>query len=425
MDAHVELGEIFTVCRSKGVKVRTEPRSGSDIVEELDFGTRIQVVEKSGPYLRISAPCKGWCKRVFKSGKIVCDRVRTPSIVDDRFLVGATLGKGSFGVVYSGWDCRKDTPVAVKLDMPKDDRRSHFDREVALLDHLNSCEAIPRVIWSGECEFFVEEEEEMCHCSFIIMELQGQDLNGLFEEHSKHVPLNRIVAIADDLIYRMEQIHKSGIVHRDVKPQNFLVGRSEPNRVYVIDFGLSCFYENDGVHVRKREGLKPCGTARYASLNNHRGVNQTRRDDLEAIAYMFIYLLKGGLPWQRKKGKRKRFEPGDRVKVTTHQEDGRHDRVEEDGVIVYVPSEGKWATVEIDGRRDNYELNDKMNKWERILNQKLECPLEYLCEGLPAEFIKYLKYVRKLEHNQEPDYNYLRQMFQDIASRIDMKCIEM
>ena len=101
------------------------------------------------------------------------------------------------------------------------------------------------------------------------------------------------------MLRRVEFIHSKRIIHRDIKPDNFTLGRGKNSyKVYIIDFGLAKKYMNSsGDHIAYREGKGLTGTARYASINTHLGVEQSRRDDLECLGYVFVYFLKGLLPW--------------------------------------------------------------------------------------------------------------------------------
>lgn len=159
-------------------------------------------------------------------------------------------------------------------------------------------------------------------------------------------------------------MHGKGLIHRDVKPDNFLAGTSR-NRglIYIIDFGLSKRFRDSktGDHIAYRSGKSLTGTARYASLNTHLGIEQSRRDDLESLGFVLLYLLRGSLPWQGLKAR------------------------------------------------------DKQQKYDAIKAKKKSTTVEALCEGCPKEFAAYLNACRQLRFEQTPDYNSLRNLFKGLA----------
>ena len=134
------------------------------------------------------------------------------------------------------------------------------------------------------------------------------------------------------------------------------------NQVNVIDFGLAKKFRDSKthLHIPYRENKNLTGTARYVSINTHLGVEQARRDDLESIAYVLIYFLRGGLPWQG-------------VKATT-----------------------------------------KKQKYDLIVEKKISTGTLLLGHGLPSEFSIFLNYTRALRFNEKPDYSYVRQLFRDL-----------
>jgi serine/threonine protein kinase len=161
---------------------------------------------------------------------------------------------------------------------------------------------------------------------------------------------------------RIEYIHNKNSIHRDIKPENFCIGTgSDSNIIYIIDFGLSKRYKNPktGEHIPFRDKKSLTGTARYASLNTHLGIEQSRRDDLESIGYMLLYFMRGNLPWQGLLGA------------------------------------------------------DSKNKYKKITEKKTIVSAESLCEGYPTEFVIYIKYVKQLKFDEKPDYSYLRKLLKD------------
>lgn len=161
----------------------------------------------------------------------------------------------------------------------------------------------------------------------------------------------------------MEYIHSKNFIHRDIKPDNFLVGLGKKQwLVYLIDYGLAKRYKDPLTknHIQYRDNKNLTGTARYASINTHLGVEQSRRDDLEGIGYTLMYFNKGSLPWQGLKAK------------------------------------------------------SKKEKYDRIRDIKTSTAVEDLCKDCPEEFATYLNYCRKLGFDQDPDYSYVRKLFKDL-----------
>lgn len=158
-------------------------------------------------------------------------------------------------------------------------------------------------------------------------------------------------------------MHTKNIIHRDIKPDNFLVGIGKKQHIiYVIDFGLAKQYRDKktGNHIPIREGKSLTGTARYASLNTHLGVEQSRRDDLESIGYILVYLTLGSLPWQ------------------------------------------------------GLPVKTKKEKYEKIKELKSKITVESLCKNCPPEFAEYINFCRKLGFVENPDYAYLRKLLKNV-----------
>merc|ERR1711936_689092 len=200
----------------------------------------------------------------------------------------------------------------------------------------------------------------------MVMELLGPSLEDLFNFCNRKMSLKTVLLLADQLISRIEFIHGKNFIHRDMKPDNFLMGLGKKgNLVYVIDFGLAKKFRDPRTHqhIPYREHKNLTGTARYTSINTHLGIEQSRRDDMEALGYILIYFLQGTLPWQ-----------GLRAKT-------------------------------------------KAQKYEKISEKKLSTPVEELCKGAPAEFATYQNYVRSLRFEEKPDYAYLRQLIRNLFHR--------
>ena len=199
--------------------------------------------------------------------------------------------------------------------------------------------------------------------NIMVMELLGKSLEELFQECKKKLSLKTVCFLAQQMLDRMEFIHNKHIIHRDIKPDNFVMGlNNKCDIVYILDFGLAKKYRSSRTlqHIKFNINKKLTGTARYASINALRGCEQSRRDDLEAIGYVLMYFLRGSLPWQG---------------------------------------------LKVDRKEDRYK---------KIYEKKKSTTPEELCSGFPPELAEYVRYTRNLEFEQNPDYNYLRGLFRKI-----------
>lgn len=283
--------------------------------------------------------------------------------VGGRFKLEKKIGSGSFGEIYKGTDITSTETVAVKLESLKA-RHPQLIYEARLykLVYGPGSGGFPRVRWYGtEGDYNV-----------MVLDLLGPSLEDLFNACNRRFSLKTTLMLADQMISRLEYLHSKNYLHRDIKPQNFLIGRSRHrHRVFLIDLGLAKKYRDPKTmqHAKFRSGLSLTGTARYASINTHMGYEQSRRDDLEALGYVLVYFAKGGqLPWQ--------------------------------GLCPGAPRKVKYAAI-----RD----------------KKCAVPVEELCRELPVEFTTYLNYSKSLKFEEQPDYSYLRRLFKDLFVRLGYK----
>ena len=264
------------------------------------------------------------------------------------------LGSGAFGDIYLGKNIKQNEEVAIKLE-PIKTKHPQLFYESKLYMALQGGIGIPKIHWCGS----------QGNYNILIMDLLGPSLEDLFNYCKRKFTLLTSLMIIDQMISRIEFIHSRNFIHRDVKPDNFLIGRGNKKfQIYAIDFGLAKKFRDSksGMHIPYKDGKNLTGTARYASVNTHLGIEQSRRDDIEALAYIFIYFMKGNLPWQGLKAK------------------------------------------------------NMKEKYEKIKEKKISTSLDDLCKNLPEEIKVFLSYSRELKFDQRPDYAYLKNLIRQVSS---------
>jgi len=284
-------------------------------------------------------------------------------IVAKNYQITKKLGNGAFGEIWKAVNLKSKQEYAVKFEeINSKHQQLYAECRIYLWFHSDStvlAQAIPQVVYYG-----IEGNK-----SIMIMDLLGPSLEDLFNKCNKKFSVKTVLMCADQMIKRIEYIHTRRIIHRDIKPDNFTIGHDKnAHRIFIIDFGLAKKYmSSTGEHIKYREGKGLTGTARYASVNTHLGIEQARRDDLESLGYVFIYFLKGSLPWQGLKAR---------------------------------------------------NIKDK---YEKIKEKKILTKIDDLCSGLPDEFNKYMAYCRKLKFTEKPDYAYLRNLFKSLAKTLQIE----
>jgi serine/threonine protein kinase len=210
-------------------------------------------------------------------------------LVGGRFRTIGPLASGGFGKLYKGEELKTRIPVAIKTERPKW-TTSVLETESRMYSMIAGAIGFP------EMKFYGNEGQ----LNVLVIDLLGKSVATLFEECGYHFSMKTVLMLADQMISRVEYLHAKGIIHGDIKPENFVLGKEKnSNQLYLIDFGMSGLYRDPETHRHVRCGsCEFYGTARFASINAHRRRRLARRDDLESLAYTLIYLATGSLPWQ-------------------------------------------------------------------------------------------------------------------------------
>ena len=272
------------------------------------------------------------------------------SVFFNKYRLVEKLGEGTFGMIFK---CEStDGLCAFKFEKKRNGRKPLLKFESDLMIELKGY-GIPNIY------SYIEHEDY----NIMIMELLGKSLEGLLRQNSSEkLSLKTVCMLAIDILKILQNIHEKHYIHRDIKPDNFAIGYSEQSKLYLIDFGLAKQYRSPKTLQQKpmQKNKKLTGTARYASINALKGYDQSRRDDMESVAYVIAYLLRGNLPWQ--------------------------------GIL----------------------CKTKEEKYSKILYRKQNIPPEQLFNGFPIELVTFINYCRKLGYDEEPDYDYLTNLFKDI-----------
>ena len=278
-------------------------------------------------------------------------------IILKKYRIIKRIGKGSFGSVFLGKNIQQNDYVAIKLES-KNQNDTILERETYILYSLKGF-GIPEVITYGQNMKY----------NILIQELLGKSIDKIFFEKNRKFSMKDCCMIGIQILDRLEYIHSKFIIHRDIKADNFLIGLKNRSIIYIIDFGLAKQYKSrkTGKHVKFSINKKWSGTSRFASANTLRGVEPSRRDDLESLCYLLLYLMKGSLPW------------------------------------------------------DNINEESEINEILIIYKMKQYMTPEMLFKDLPLQMINFYKYCKNLEFEQKPNYKYLKTLLIGILKYLGEK----
>lgn len=269
-------------------------------------------------------------------------------VINSQYKIEEMIGKGSFGNVFRANDLFNNQIVAIKTEDSTNDNEYLYD-EFKLYNKIMKHNSIPNVYYYGSYK----------DKNILVMSYLGNNLGTLFKFCDKKFSMKTVCMITIQVINVLEHIHSHGIIHKDIKPENILIGhKNDKQNIYLVDFGLSDKYLVDKItHIPWDDNREFSGTYRYSSIRNHVGAEQSRRDDLESFGYVLIYFLKGKLPWEGLKPK------------------------------------------------DNEE------RLLQIFNKKKNITCEKLCNKLPDIIYNYMKYTRNLRFKEKPNYKKIKELF--------------
>jgi len=296
------------------------------------------------------------------------DRAYSISVADassDEFIVGRSvktrvlrkINEGAFGEIHLGELVEDGRQVAVKLEV-QNTAHPQLLSEGNIYRHLQGGPGIPEVYWFGLHEPMY---------NVMVIDLLGPSLQDLFVYCGHKFTVKTTVLLVDQMLSIIEFFHKKQYLHRDVKPDNFLMGVGDKaNQVFVIDLGLTKKIQRQRFSVGQIgcQLVHPMvGTVRYAGIHAHLGHEEGPRDDLESLAYVWAYFLRGSLPWQ------------------------------------------------------GLQARSRDEKFARIRDMKKLTKAADLFEGLPREFERYLDYVRGMRRDELPNYQRVRDVFRKLAAQ--------
>lgn len=263
-------------------------------------------------------------------------------IIGKKYEILNKIGNGSFGSIYRGRNIRTDEIVAIKVEPIKSNTRL-LKNETKIYQYLSGFNytGIPQIKWFG-----LDDTNY-----YMVINLLGPSLLQLKEKKGSF-SLNNIILITIQILERLQFIHEKGLIHRDIKPDNFLIGLGDnKNKIYLIDFGFCKKYiKEDGSHIDVKKINKIIGTPIYVSVNVHDLIEPSRRDDIESLVYIMMYFYYGELEWS--------------------------------DITIY-----------------SNDILERINLFKlEIVNNK----------EIHELFRRMLTYVRKLTFEETPDYNYLK-----------------
>jgi len=290
-------------------------------------------------------------------------------MVNKTYRLLTKIGEGSFGKIFSAQ--HKDTGQKVAIKLVKTTEAAMYENELTIYTklHTSSISSISSLFAAGiEGPYY-----------YLVLDLYEQNLEQLRASFGC-MPLKVVLHLGVQMLAIVESLHQKGVLHRDIKPANFMIKTNAQNisELFLIDFGLAgCFKDEKQKHIPMKTGERLMGTPRYMSVNMHQHITPSRRDDLESLGYILIYLYKGKLPWQ---AQAPQTQGVSQAQAPQTQGVSQAQQADDGEMAISIKQSFGWAYA----------------------------------NSIIGEFILFIQYCRNLQFAEDPNYDYLRTLLTNL-----------